>query len=231
MVDGRRAVGVVGAVATLVGAVAVLRPELVTAIGPFATLVEGLGASSARTLLLSGGVVVGLSLVRWLWTSSADRTLAGDPKPAERFERALADPPETATADRWELTASDLDSEIRRGVAGDTAADDRVRQRLVDVAVDRLARETDATREAAQRAVAEGSWTDDRTAAALLSDAEGPVHSRRSRLRRWLDPATERRRRLRRTVTALKRLPAAGGPTDADPERAGEHGGDGGDER
>ncbi|WP_436932767.1 DUF7269 family protein, partial [Halosimplex halobium] len=125
------------------------------------------------------------------------------------FAAVLADEPETATAPEGTLAAGDLDESVERAVAGDERAREAVEDRLRRLAVARLTR-TGRDREAADRAVAEGTWTGDRTAAAFLSGADGPVATLGSRLRLWLDPKGERERRIERTVAALDGL--------ADPE-------------
>jgi len=87
-------------------------------------------------------------------------------------------------------------------VGGDERAGEAVDERLRGLVVARLTREG-YDRAAADRAVATGGWTDDRTAAAFLAGEGGPVPTLGSRLRLWLDPESERERRIRRTVAAL----------------------------
>lgn len=212
----RGVLGGVGVLATLVGALTVWAPSLVAETEPLATAVASTSGLAPRDLFVFGSVAVGLSLLASALQSRDDRLVAGDPSASDRFERIVVDPPETVTAPEETLTASAFDAAVERAADGDEGAATAVRDRLRSLAVARRSRaERDgdgtgsdpaAATESAERAVATGAWTDDRTAAAFLSGPEGPVPSLGSRLRLWLDPEAERERRIRRAVEAIDGL-------------------------
>jgi len=204
----RTVLGTVGIASTLLGVLAVTNPGLVAGTEPLATLVRTLSDVGLSKLLLGGCVTVGFAVVRLAWRSpggdeSGDR--AGE-DPATAFDRLLDAPPEAVTVETARPTAAALDATVDRAVAGDAAALAEVSDRLAGVAADRLVRYRGYAPPAAADAVAAGTWTDDRVAAAFLSESHGPIHSFGSRLRLWLDPETERRRRLDRTVGAVDAL-------------------------
>lgn len=205
----RVALGIVGGAATLLAALAVVRPDVVLGVDLLARPVRTVSSMRTRDLLLGGSALVGLYAL-WAARSPSDERVfeAGDAD--ERFERITDRPPERVTADERTLSARELDETIEVGVEGDEVALDRVRDRLRSLAVARLDRtRSDGGRPADSEppgaTIAAGDWTDDRTAAAFLSEGE-PSHSLFSRLRLWLDPAAERERRVRRTVAAIEAL-------------------------
>ncbi|MFC7142155.1 hypothetical protein ACFQMA_20250 [Halosimplex aquaticum] len=205
----RTAFGVIGVFATLLGLLSVGAPSFVADTEPLATLVGTASTVEPRTLFVVGSAAFGLYLVGAAWASPEDRLVGGDCSGADRFERVLAAPPETVTAPDRTLVADDFDAAVERANDGDERAMDQIRERLRRLAVARLERDGWDDGSAAE-AVASGEWTDDRTAAAFLSDAGATVPSLRSRLGLWLDPATERERRIRRTVAAIDALPDTG---------------------
>jgi len=211
----RTVLGTAGIALTLLGVLAVTNPDLVGGTEPLATLVTTLSDAGLSRLLLGACVMVGLVLVRLAWRSSGGATAGGADgrssgneagnatDPGTAFDRLLDAPPEAVTVETATPTAAALDARVDRAVAGDEAALASVRDRLASVATDRLVRYRGDAPAAAQEAVAAGTWTDDRVAAAFLSGSRGPIYSFGSRLRLWLDPETERRRRLDRTVGAV----------------------------
>ncbi|WP_415382936.1 hypothetical protein [Halosimplex sp. TS25] len=198
----RAAFGVVGAFATGLAVLSVGAPDLVAETEPLATLVGAASALGPRTLFVLGSAAVGLYLFGAVWKSPEERLVEGDRSGAERFERLVTDAPETVTAPDRTLAANDFDAAVDRAVDGDERAMDQIRDRIRRLAVARLER-GGWDDDSAADAVATGKWTDDRIAAAFLSGADGVVPSLRSRLRLWLDPATERERRVRQTVAAV----------------------------
>ncbi|WP_436906704.1 DUF7269 family protein [Halosimplex marinum] len=210
----RAVLGGLGVLATVLGALAVAAPSAVAETEPLATLVGAAAAVGPRDLFVAGSVAVGLSLLRAAVASRESRVV-GDPAASRRFAALLAEQPENATAAEATLAASEFDEAIERAVGGNDRAIGTVRDRLRRLAVARLAREGYDS-EAADRAVAAGEWTDDRTAAAFLAGESGPVSTLWSRLRLWVDPERERERRIRRTVAALDDL--------ADPETSDRQG-------
>lgn len=215
----RAAAGGLGVLATLLGALAVAAPAAVARTAPLSTLVNAAATVGPRDLFVAGSAALGLSLLRAAVSSRESRLVSGSPAASRRFAAVVADEPETATAPEGTLAASEVDEAIDRAVGGDERAGEQVGDRLRRLAVARLARE-ERDRASADRAVAAGTWTDDRTAAAFLSGDDGPTPTLGSRLRLWLDPERERERRIRRTVAALDGVaesPAGTGPVGAGP--------------
>lgn len=195
------AFGALGTVATLLAAAVAFAPDVVAGTGPLASLADALAAVNARHLLLAASGVVGLFLSVAGWRAA--RTARGD---GDGFDEATATPPEAVTTARQRRTATDLDGAFDDAVDGDTEARERVRERLRGTAARAYAHATGCQLDAARAAVRDGTWTDDRTAAAALADADGPTHSVGARLRLWLDPERERERRFTRTVAATAAL-------------------------
>ena len=198
----RWVVGGIGALATALAALAVFGMELVPverAVEPLVTALSGLGPQG---FVLASVAVAVVGLAVSLLLPGGVRVLADDGA-AERFERRLDRPPEGVTHAGL-LTGGALDDDVARALAGDGGALAAVREQLRDLAETTIGdRVGDPA--AATDLVANGEWTDDRTAAAFLADGT-PTASLRSRLRLWLDPERERERRLRRTAAAIDRL-------------------------
>lgn len=198
-----RVFGAVGTLATLLAAGLLLVPDLLLAFGPVTAMVAAAGKLDPKKLLLAGSLLVGLYLS--IAARSATETTTGGAEP-DAFDAATADPPEAVTTHRQRRTAEGLADRIDDAVDGDETARDAVVARLRETATAAYARAADVGPEAAREAVERGTWTEDRTAAAFLSDSESPSHSVWSRLRLWLDAETERERRLRRTISVTNDL-------------------------
>lgn len=195
--------GVVGTLATLFAAGLLFAPDLIETVLPIDPLVTIAEATDTRQLLLAGSVLVGLTLA--LAARSATRpTREGEG--GDAFDAATAEPPEAVTTARQRRTAEELQATIDEAVAGDEDALDAALARLRSTVADAYAQRTGCSIEDARQAVATGEWTDDRTAAAALARDDTLTFSLWSRLRLWLDPEAERRRRLNRTVRAARGL-------------------------
>lgn len=181
---------VVGAVGLLGAAVAlglVVAPESLSSIQPVAVLTDVLPAGKPDLLLLGLGAVVGLGAVTIAYSVS------GDGRAGPLVDR----PPEAVNA----RTPSRPGRAFDRQLAGEDEPD--VREPLRAAAIETLVRHTGADPTDASEAVDRGAWTDDRVAAAFLG---APSQSLGARLRRWLDPDGERRRRVERTIAAIERV-------------------------
>ncbi|ELZ25634.1 hypothetical protein C475_09254 [Halosimplex carlsbadense 2-9-1] len=198
----RAALGGLGVLATLLGALAVAAPAAVAETAPLSTLVSAAATVGPRDLFVAGSAALGLSLLRAAVTSRGSRLVSDSAAASRRFAAVVAAEPETATAPDGTLAAGEFDEAVERAVEGDERALTGLRERLRRLAVARLGR-AGWDPEAADRAVAAGTWTDDHTAAVFLSEESGPVATLGARLRLWLDPESERERRVRRTVAAL----------------------------
>jgi len=186
--------GTMGLLATAVAASLIFAP---TAAGE--SLVAVFGGVAPTTALLAGSLVVGLCSVFAGWLGG----LLGGGSPTA-FDVAVDSPPEDVTATEGRLFAADIDAAIDDAVAGDDAAMDTVTERLAAAATTAYAIGAGVSQADARRAVRAGTWTDDAVAAALLSPTE--PQSLLARLRLWLDPESERRRRIRRTVDAIEQV-------------------------
>jgi hypothetical protein len=198
--------GTLGGLATVVAAGFVVAPDLLLSVPAVARAVEGLSGTDPELAMLVATLVVGLYVALAARSSASERTFTPVSDAQRRFDRAVADPPEAVTADRRALTAADLDAAVDGAVAAGGDQLRAVRDLLDDLAAQTYAETYHVTPEEAQAAVAGGTWTDDRVAAAFLGGADGPDAALLSRIRLWLTPERERERRIERTLTALETL-------------------------
>lgn len=189
--------GSLGALVTLVAAAVVVSPGLTDSLSAVVSVLE---SRDPKRLLIGLGAAVGLYAV-WAARASSPGGPASD-GPAARFEADEARP-EAVSATARIRTGEDLDERIAAACAGDEKALEAVRSNLVDTAVSAYARSADRTPAEARREIHSGAWTDDPIAAAFLADDRGPGFRILARLRSWLDPVAERRRRIERTVEAV----------------------------
>jgi len=178
--------GVFGVLATLFGVGLVLAPGLVGS-GPVGTAVDTVAAAgTAELMLVLGGVVAVLvGAVPW------------------RRSRADGDPFEGATEHSTDDTHTDrLGTEVGTAVREGGEAWERVRSELAALAAETYADAANVSPATAEQAVHSGEWTGDDLAAGVLA---GGV-PRWARLRLWLTPERERRRRIARTVRAIEQL-------------------------
>lgn len=195
-----RVLGGLGAVLT-VGAVAVLvRPELTNSLSGVVSVVE---SQEPNRLLLALGSVVG-SYAAWAARGSSSARPPED-GPAKRFA-GVGDPPETVSAADRTRTGESFDARIEAACSGDAEAFDAIRSTLAETATGAYARAADCSPADARRAIETGTWTQNSTAAAFLAGETGPGFSLLARLRAWLDPSAERRRRIEQTIDALGRV-------------------------
>lgn len=187
--------GTVGLLATAAAALVVFGPA------SGASLVALVGSVEPRTALVLGSLAVGFC------AALAARIAGPDSRSSTAYDRAVDSPPEEVTATESQLVAADVDAAIDDAVAGDRRAMMAVTDRLAETATTAYAVSAGVSRETAREAIKDGTWTDDDVAAALLSPAK--PHPLLARLRLWLDPESERERRVRRTVDAIERV--AGG--------------------
>jgi len=194
-----RILGALGALLTLAAGAVAYRPELVAGLPVVDALVAAL---PPERLLLALGLAV---LATATWAARGGSSGSGPPRagPAARFDRT-DDPPEIVSAADRARTGESFDARVEAACSGDRLAPRMVRESLADAAASTVAGAGDRDARTARRAVETGAWTDDRLAAAFLADEDGPDPPLAARLRAWLDPATERRRRVERAVEALE---------------------------
>lgn len=188
--------GLAGVVGTVVAAVLVVAPDTVAGALPTLRSVSEL----VRPVWV--GALVALSALLAAW-------VVGRPsRDGTTFDSAVSTPPETVSAPETPLAGAALDATVDGAVAEGEAAMATVVERLRATAVTAYALEAEVPREASRRAVTAGAWTDDDVAAALLApDLPQPLLAR---LRLWLDPESERERRIRRAVAAVDALGEGG---------------------
>jgi hypothetical protein len=193
----QRVFGVLTIVLTSIALALTLVPSLVETVPSLVAVLETLARIEADTFgLLAGAALVALLSVLVVVSPSptVDTT--------DRFTELRTHPPEAVTVTEATQLGAAFDARVNRAVRGQ-ASMDPIRSRLVDLACDVHVARTGLDPAVARKAVRTGRWTTDRTAAAFLA-ADGPSHSLWSRLRLWLDPDTERRRRIDTTVAAIR---------------------------
>lgn len=193
----QRVFGVVTLVLTCAALALTLAPSLVDTRPSLVAVVETLARIEADVFGLLAGAALAALLGVLVVVSSSPSTDSTD-----RFTELRTHPPEAVTVTEATQLGADVDARVDRAVRGQTSMDP-IRRRLIDLASDVHAARTDLDPAAAREAVRTGTWTTDRTAAAFLA-TDGPPHSLWSRLRLWLDPDTERRRRIDTTVAAIR---------------------------
>jgi len=171
--------------------VATLAPSSALQLRPLQQILDAATGLDPKTLGLGLSVAVGLLLAAVLLFTSPPT----DADPV--FDQYRARPPEIATADRGDRVGRRFDEQL------DASSSDlsRLRERLRPVAVDHYGA---VSEDDPETAVETGTWTDRRAAAVFLGSEVSPTLV--ERLRRWLDPETEYRRRVEATVAAIDAL-------------------------
>jgi len=190
--DGRvgRRRGVLAGAVTLLGAGLVVAPDAVQAIPPIGALSAALGDVGATDLAV--GLAVLVALVAVVATRSDAR---GPPDWEDPFRV-----PRERAGDRTGSIGAGTDRLIERACERGGEDLDAVRGRLRRVAVAAVASSRGVPEARAEDLVAAGDWTDGAVAAAFVGDSPVPI---RSRVRGWIDPPAERRRRIEATVEAV----------------------------
>lgn len=198
--------GTLGALATVVGAVAIVAPDLLLDTGPLAGVVTAIADQGPKAVMTAWAAIIGLyALVAARSTSDVDEVAASSDAEGQ-FDAARTHPPEDVTADRRTTTGAGVDADVKIAVARGGRQLRSVRDLLRAQAVRAYANERGTTTATARRAVETGNWTTNRVAAAFLGDDGGPSATVRSRVRLWLAPERERRRRIDATLAEIERL-------------------------
>ncbi|NEU57083.1 hypothetical protein [Halorussus sp. MSC15.2] len=195
-----RVLGGLGALLTLAAAAVVVAPGLAA---PVSAAVGVLESQSPERLLLVLGSVVGAYAA---WAARGGTAERPPTDSASAIFEGVGARPESVSATDRTRTGEAFDRRVAAACDGDDRALRAVRATLADTAASAHARAADRTPDRARRAVETGAWTDDPIAAAFLADESGPRFSLPARLRAWLDPAAERRRRVERTIDAVGRV-------------------------
>lgn len=194
--------GTLGAAATVAGAVLVLAPDLLLGLPAVRPVVDALASAGPQAIMAAATAVVALYVLAAARSSGPASELDGDSPPERRFEAAATSPPEAVTADRRTTTGAALDEDVQAAATYGGQALRDLRALLRDLAATAYGDELSGSR----RAIERGAWTDDPAASAFLAGPEGPTASLLSRVRLWLAPERERRRRIEATVEQIERL-------------------------
>lgn len=194
--------GGLGALATVAAGVFVFAPGIVRGSEPVAAAIDWLAGVDPTLVILAGSAVVGLYVLVSARTGGAGGTTAE----TDRFATAIDEPPEAVTADRRQVAGERVDRVVDRAIEMGGRSLREVREHLGQTAATAYAEREQVTAERAWAAVTNGEWTDDTMAAAFLADENGPKPGLVARVRLWLTPERERRRRVERTTGAVERL-------------------------
>jgi hypothetical protein len=197
--------GTAGILLTTASAAVVVLPGTARSLGPVSALADLLSGVGA-TVLLTGATAVAAIYVAAIARSPAGGPRAPPSVAERRFDRARVRPPEAVTADRRQVTATSLDADVDTAVEAGGEPLATLRETLSRTAAEVYADRAGVEPGRAREAVASGTWTGDSTAAAFLAGDRGPTPDLRARLRLWLSPEAERRRRIDRTLAAVRRL-------------------------
>ncbi|GAA0659280.1 DUF7269 family protein [Salarchaeum japonicum] len=176
------------------------RPRLVESVAPLANVQDALGGVEPTPVLAGLGALLTLYAALRAWRPFQQSRTPAEGSAAARFAAYRERPPEFVYGDDRTRTAAAMDDTVADAVAGSPDALTTTRAAFRSTAVAVL--ELDDGVDDADAAVAQGSWTDDRVAAAFLADdASYPLLSR---LRSWVDPAAARERRVERALAAIE---------------------------
>lgn len=206
----RKVLAICGGLTISVGLLAVANPSFVIGIPVISSLVSATDTLDVKWVIVVSSIVLGVSLVHVIGRGP-EATVSGDPTPTDRFDQ-LARTPQAPDTIR-QTSIDTIDRDLSLAVAKDEDALESVCERLREVAIATLVREGSNSRRDAEQIIENGNWTTDSLAAAFLDTSSNPEQDLLSRLRHWIDPAEERRRLIRRTIIAIKRMHAY--PTDS----------------
>jgi hypothetical protein len=184
--------GVFGVLATLLGVGLLFAPGLLRT-GPVTDLTTAVAETGSTQLLLVLGFLTALLVGVAAWPGSTAPDEAGTPAfPPPGDHHPATDGGGDA------VLGADIEAAVREG----GSAWRQARAMLADTAVSAYAQREGVSQSNAAEAIEQGRWTDDPLAAGVVGN-EVP---RRARLRLWLAPERERRRRIERTTAAIERL-------------------------
>ncbi|MFC6823416.1 DUF7269 family protein [Halopelagius fulvigenes] len=177
--------------------------------GAFAPVESAVSSVDTGTYLL---VLATVAVLSGAWFSRRRPAPLPRTDAEARFESLRDAPPEAATGSTAPRPGGRFDGLLAAATDGRSEGSMRaVRDRLRTLAAETYADVRNATVAEATRAVESGEWTDDELAAATAAEGDGASYPFVSRLRLWLDPARERRRRVERTLDAVRELRETGG--------------------
>jgi hypothetical protein len=184
--------GTIGLLATALAALVVFDIAVTTTAVAFANDVNG------TVILALCGLALGLYGLVAAWAAGPEAATE------TTFDTAVDNPPESVAAPETALVGAATDANVEAALDRDEAAMSTLVDRLRATATETYALATDTDQQTANAAVSAGNWTDDDVAAALLApDISQPLLAR---LRLWLDPESERERRIRQTINEIEAI-------------------------
>jgi hypothetical protein len=183
-----------------IGLLAIVAAVIVSVVDSVGAILVGVVSGFDSPVFLIGtglGMITTGALIAWIVGNGSNPSDTA-------YDSAVESPPEYAQQSHGRRSAATVQAEVTDANAGDSEAMEAVVNRLREIAITTCAVSTGMSTDDATRSVTAGTWTDDRTAAAMLSGDES--HSIFARLRLWLDPNSERERRIERTIEAIQRL-------------------------
>ena len=187
--------GTVGLVAVLLG-LGLLFVPAVSSVGPIQQLLGYVeAAGTTRTLLLTGGGLIGYLVVG---LRSPDRS--SEEPTIDRFETEPVD--ERPEADG--VTGAQFDQQVQTAIDDGGEAFASVREQLQRTATTVYADVVGCAEEQAWQAIEDGTWCSDQLVSAFLSDRHSLPAG--AQLRLIVFPRRERRRRIERTVAVIEQV-------------------------
>lgn len=195
-----------GVLTTSLGVLLLVEPDILLGIGPIGWLVDLLSVPDAETLGLVAGGLAFLYLAIAARSRSVGETVQEGTNIERRFDVAATPSPESNATTGRSIAASSLDDDIAEATDSGGDAFREVRSQLLTTAITVYADHTGTSRERARGAVRSGEWSNDPVARAFLADRDEVTPSTTMRLRHWLVPVRERKRRIERTIEAIEQV-------------------------
>lgn len=197
--------GGLGTAVVLLTALLLLRSDLMLSLPQTRTLLQNVAETDQPKLVVALALLL---LLYAVWsgrkTTITETKSETDERTVDPFSAAQQHPPEKVTASRRPITSENLDRRIHRAIHGDRTEMKTVRNELTQIAVQALKHRDGLDTDAATTAIEQGTWTEEHLPAAFLASNGDEHFSLVDRLRLWLDPETERYRRIQQTVAAIR---------------------------
>lgn len=197
----RRQLRRAGVLFLFLGTLAAIEPALITGMPVLAHLNDFAAGLVLPVVLLATAIAIVGALLVGNWTDAPTSDDGDGFAGASPSGVSIGRSPDRASG------PAGIDSQIERAVAGDRQAIEAVRERLRALVRDRY-RDVQADGTEALRS---GGWTRDDVAGRFLAVEDTSPEPWSDRLRLWLDPVGERRRRIARTVAAIESIAVEGG--------------------
>lgn len=196
--------GTLGVFSTAIGVAILAMPAEFRRTAPIEQLVDGIATVPQTGVLFVTGAFAAGYIVLAARSRPQPEPDASSESGQNRFETVVDSPPEAVTADRETVTAAGIDERVEEAVEGSEVALMQVRSTLRTLAARTYEDAAESASEDEQRAIRTGQWTADAVVAGFLAGPDGPAPPLWSRLRLWLTPERERRRRIERTLAVIE---------------------------